>query len=178
MFTETPIGGAFVVTPARVEDERGFFARTFDAREFGLAGLEPDVAECSIAYNRERLTLRGMHYQRAPHAEAKLVRCVRGAVYDVIVDLRRESQTYHGWYATELDSTNRRALYVPPGCAHGYLTLEDECELLYQISRPYAPHAAAGVRWDDEAFAIKWPATPRVISPRDAMYPDVPPRRQ
>jgi dTDP-4-dehydrorhamnose 3,5-epimerase len=168
----TKIAGAFVVAPEPATDERGFFARVFDAAAFAQAGLEPAVAECSIAFNDSALTLRGLHFQVGAHAEAKLVRCVRGAVFDVVVDLRADSPSYLTWDAVRLDQENRLGLYVPPGAAHGYLTLEDSTELVYQISRPYAPQAASGVRWDDPAFGIAWPAAPRVVSQRDATFPD------
>lgn len=172
-FEKCRIGGAYVVVPEPVDDERGFFARVFSAAEFAASGLEPTIAESSLSYNRAALTLRGLHYQEAPYEEAKLVRCTRGSVYDVVVDLRQDSPTYAYWHAAELSARNRRALYVPPGTAHGYLTLEDDTELLYEISRPHVPEAAQGVRWDDPLFKIDWPARPRVIAPRDASYPDV-----
>jgi dTDP-4-dehydrorhamnose 3,5-epimerase len=172
-FRETAVPGAYVIEPQRAEDERGFFARIFSADEFRRQGLEPAVAECSVAYNTSRGTLRGLHYQRAPHEEAKLVRCTRGVVYDVAVDLRASSPTRFSWTAVELSAANGLALYVPPGCAHGYLTLTDETELHYQISQRYTPDAAAGVRWDDPALGIDWPAGPQVISSRDASFPDL-----
>jgi dTDP-4-dehydrorhamnose 3,5-epimerase len=172
-FVETSVQGAYVVEPERTEDERGFFARTFDAAEFESRGLVPDVAECSVAYNDHRHTLRGMHYQQEPYGEAKLVRCTRGSVYDVAVDLRPGSSTYLGWAAVELSAENGRSFYIPRGCAHGYLTTTDMVELHYQISAPFAPDAAAGVRWDDPAVSVDWPAPPRVISARDASYPDL-----
>jgi dTDP-4-dehydrorhamnose 3,5-epimerase len=168
---ETTVPGVHVVETEPVEDERGFFARVFAAADFEERGLVAAVAECSISFNRARLTLRGLHYQHAPHEEAKLVRCTRGAVYDVALDLRRDSPTYLRWEAVELSSENRLALYVPPGCAHGFLTLEDGCELLYQISQRYEPASAAGVRWDDPSVGIEWPASPAVISERDASFP-------
>jgi dTDP-4-dehydrorhamnose 3,5-epimerase len=173
IFRPTAVDGAFVLQPEAVEDERGFFARTFSAAAFAERGLEPAVAECSIAYNAATGTLRGLHYQRAPHQEAKLVRCTRGAVFDVAVDLRPGSPTHLRWAAAELDAENRFAFYIPPGCAHGYLTLTDGCELQYQISAAHAADAAAGVRWNDAALAIEWPGEPRVISERDASYPDL-----
>jgi dTDP-4-dehydrorhamnose 3,5-epimerase len=172
-FVASPIVGAFVLEPDTLEDERGFFARTFSVEEFAAHGLDGSVAECSLAYNRLRWTLRGLHYQRAPHEEAKVVRCTRGAVFDVVVDLRESSATRYTWDAVELTAENRLALYVPAGCAHGYLTLTDDTELHYQISEPYMPAAAAGVRWNDPALAIDWPNDPHVISPRDASFPDV-----
>jgi dTDP-4-dehydrorhamnose 3,5-epimerase len=169
----TAVDGAYVVEPERASDERGFFARTFDAAAFAERGLDPAVAECSVAYNRARGTLRGLHYQRAPHEEAKLVRCTRGAAFDVAVDLRAGSATYLRWAAAELTAENGNGFYIPAGCAHGYLTLTDDCELHYQISTAYVPAAAAGIRWDDPSVGIEWPAAPRVISERDALYPDI-----
>jgi len=172
-FRETEVDGAYIVEPDRTDDERGFFARTFSAGEFAESGLEVSVAECSIAYNRLRGTLRGLHYQQQPHEEAKLIRCIRGSVYDVAVDLRPASPTHLRWAAVELSADNRLSFYVPPGCAHGYLTLADDSELQYQISESHVPEAAAGVRWDDPAIGIDWPAAPQVISSRDASYPDL-----
>jgi dTDP-4-dehydrorhamnose 3,5-epimerase len=170
---ETTVAGAYIVDPQRADDERGFFARTFSATAFAERGLEPTVAECSVAYNRLRGTLRGLHYQRAPHEEAKLVRCTRGSIYDVAVDLRTGSPTHLRWAAIELSADNRLAFYVPPGCAHGYLTLTDDSELHYQISERHVPEAAGGLRWDDPAIGIEWPGEPQVISSRDASYPDL-----
>ena len=170
---ETAIAGSFVLQPEPTEDERGFFARIFSTAELATRGLEHEIAETSIAYNHARWTLRGLHYQRAPHEETKLVRCTRGAVYDVVVDLRPDSPTRLQWEGIELSAENHVTLYVPRGCAHGYLTLEDETELQYQISHPYTHTAAAGVRWDDPSLGIRWPATPRVISVRDASFSDL-----
>jgi dTDP-4-dehydrorhamnose 3,5-epimerase len=170
---ETELAGVHVVEPERIEDERGFFARVFDARELAELGLDTAVAETSIGFNRSRLTLRGLHFQVTPHEETKLVRCTRGAVYDVAVDLRPESATRFRWVAVELTADNRLALYLPAGCAHGYLTLEDDTEVAYQISKPYVPDAATGVRWDDPMLDIDWPARPAVISKRDAAFPDL-----
>jgi dTDP-4-dehydrorhamnose 3,5-epimerase len=172
-FRETAVEGAYLVEPERVDDERGFFARTFSATVFAEQGLEPAVAECSVAYNRLRGTLRGLHYQRAPHEEAKLVRCTRGAVYDVAVDLRTQSPTHLRWAAVELSADNQLAFYVPRGCAHGYLTLADDSELHYQISERHDSRVGGGVRWDDPLIGIEWPARPHVISSRDASYPDL-----
>ena len=168
---EQAIAGVFSVEPEPAADVRGLFARTFDAAEFAERGLPLAVAEASVSFNARRGTLRGLHLQVAPHEEAKLVRCLAGAVHDVVVDLRAGSPTQLEWLALELSAQRRNAVYVPPGCAHGFLTLEDACELEYLISTPYAPQAAAGVRWDDPAVAIDWPAEPTVISPRDAAFP-------
>jgi dTDP-4-dehydrorhamnose 3,5-epimerase len=172
-FRETRVAGAFVIEAERHEDERGFFARTFSAEELGGHGLDGRVAESSLAYNPAAFTLRGLHYQRPPHEETKLVRCTRGSVYDVVVDLRDCSATRLHWDAVELSDENRLALYVPGGCAHGYLTLTDASELTYLISHPYVEEAAAGVRWDDPLIGIQWPAAPAVIAARDASYPDL-----
>lgn len=171
-YTETPIGGLFLIDLEPVEDERGFFARTFCEEEFRRRGLESHFTQCSIAFSRRKGALRGMHYQRDPHAEVKLVRCTRGGVYDVAIDLRPDSPTLGQWFAAELTAMNRRMLYVPTGLAHGYQTLEDETEISYQMSAPYHPEAAAGVRWNDPAFGVSWPLDVTVIAQRDNSYPD------
>ena len=172
IFRETPVAGAWIVEPERHIDERGFFARTWCATEFARHGLSPRLVQASVSYNRRRGTLRGLHYQIAPYAEAKLVRCVRGAIYDVAVDVRPESPTFRHHVAVVLDADNRLALYVPEGWAHGFQTLADDTEVLYQMSAVYAPEAARGVRWDDPAFAIAWPPAERIIAERDRRYPD------
>jgi dTDP-4-dehydrorhamnose 3,5-epimerase len=177
-FHETLVAGVLVVESERIEDERGFFARTFSVEEFAERGMDQRVNQCSTSFNAEAGTLRGLHYQRAPHAEAKLVRCTRGAIYDVAVDLRSDSPSYLSWFGVELSAENGRALFVPEGCAHGFQTLADASEVLYQISTPYVPDAARGVRWDDPAFEIDWPPAPpegRTMSARDAEYPDFAP---
>lgn len=170
------IAGIYVIEPERNTDERGYFARTYASAEFAASGLNPAVAECSTSFNARAGTLRGMHYQADPHGEAKLVRCTRGAIYDVALDLRRSSHTYLRWHAIELNEENGRALFIPEGCAHGFQTARDRSEVLYQISMPYAPGAARGVRWNDPTFGIAWPEPPdngeRTISERDASYPD------
>ena len=172
LFTETTLAGAVVIDPERQEDQRGFFARSWCQEEFAAHGLPAKIAQCGISYNARKGTLRGMHYQHAPHAEGKLVRCTAGAVYDVIVDLRRQSPTFRQWIALELTAENRRMLYVPEGFAHGFETLTEHAEVFYQISEFYHPESAAGVRWDDPAFGIRWPCPPAVISPRDGQYED------
>lgn len=172
IFKDTGIDGAWVIEPELHEDERGFFARTWDPYEFAGHGLNPQLAQCSISFNRARGTLRGLHYQASPHEEAKLVRCTAGAIFDVAVDLRPGSSTFRDWFGAELSAENRLALYVPEGCAHGFLTLADDAEVHYQISQPYVPDAGRGVRWDDPAFAIPWPGEVVVINDRDASYPD------
>ena len=172
IWRETELAGAFVVESEPIEDERGWFARIYDESEFAERGLASRFVQSSAAFNTEARTLRGMHYQEEPHAEAKLIRCIRGAVHDVIVDLRPASPTFKRWVAVELTAASGRMLYVPEGLAHGYLTLEDESETLYLISAPYAPEAARGVRWDDPAFAIDWPDEPRVLSEKDKAWPN------
>jgi dTDP-4-dehydrorhamnose 3,5-epimerase len=177
VFRETPLPGTWVVDPEPATDERGDFARTYDADEFAARGLEMEVAQCSTSRNLRWGTLRGLHYQVGDHAERKLVRCTAGAVYDVVVDLRRESPTHTHWHAVELSSRRRNAIYIPRGVAHGFQTLVDGSELLYMIDRRYEPGAARGVRWDDPAFAIEWPAPPadRIISARDLAFEDYAP---
>ncbi|HVL98443.1 MAG TPA: dTDP-4-dehydrorhamnose 3,5-epimerase [Egibacteraceae bacterium] len=171
-FRETALAGVLVVQPEPVRDERGLFARTWDRQLFAARGLETALAQCSVSFNRRRGTLRGMHFQAAPHGEAKLVRCTAGGVYDVVIDLRAGSPTRGRWHAVELTAENRYGLYVPPGCAHGFLTLVGNTEVFYQISEFYHPEASRGVRWDDPAFAVVWPERPAVLSERDATYPD------
>jgi dTDP-4-dehydrorhamnose 3,5-epimerase len=172
IFRPLPLAGAFEVELEPIADERGFFARSFCRDAFRAQGLAIDYPQCSISFNARRGTLRGMHYQAAPHAEAKLVRCTRGRLHDVIVDLRPESPSYCRWTGVELAGAKRNALYVPEGFAHGFLTLEDETEVFYQISHEYRPEASRGVRFDDPAFGIRWPAAPAVVSERDRAYPD------
>jgi len=171
LFTETTLAGAYVIAPERQADERGFFARTFCADAFAERGLATDFPQCNISFNAERGTLRGMHYQEPPHAEAKLVRCTMGAIHDVIVDLRPDSPTFTQWVAAELSAENRRMLYIPEGLAHGFLTLTDSSEVFYQISRRYDRASARGVRYDDPAFGIDWPGPIKVISERDRNWP-------
>jgi dTDP-4-dehydrorhamnose 3,5-epimerase len=172
LFTETHLKGAYIIDPERIEDERGFFARTWDRHEFETLGLNSSLMQCNISYNVRRGTLRGMHYQVAPHEETKLVRCTTGAIYDVIIDLRPGSPTLRQWLAVELSAANRRMLYIPPGYAHGFQTLEDHSEVFYQMAEFYAPGYARGVRWNDPAFGIAWPEAPQVIAARDQAYPD------
>ena len=173
IFRETELPGAYLIELERIEDDRGFFARSFCAEEFRARGLADRFVQCSVSCNKKKGTLRGMHCQAPPHEEAKVVRCTMGAVYDVIIDLRPESPAYRRWAAAELSARNRRALYVPEGFAHGFQTLEDDTELLYQMSAFYHPECARSVRWDDPAFGIEWPpADERVISVRDRNYED------
>jgi dTDP-4-dehydrorhamnose 3,5-epimerase len=173
-FLETPLPGAFIVELDLLGDERGWFARTFDVEEFRARGLNPDVVQCNASFNTRRGTLRGMHYQAPPHGESKLVRCMRGAVFDVAVDLRLDSAALRRWHGVELNAENRLAFYIPAGLAHGFQTLTDNTEVLYQMGCRYVPEAARGVRWDDPAFGIEWPEAEggRVISERDASYSD------
>jgi dTDP-4-dehydrorhamnose 3,5-epimerase len=171
-FERTALPGVWIVELEPHVDQRGFFARTFCEREFGEQGLVNRFVQCSLSWNRRRGTLRGMHFQCGPKSEVKLVRCVRGTVYDVVVDLRRESAAYRKWVSIELSGDNRRALYVPAGIAHGFQTLEDETELYYQISEFYEPGTASGVRWNDPAFGIEWPLRNPILSERDRCYQD------
>jgi dTDP-4-dehydrorhamnose 3,5-epimerase len=173
IFGPTTLSGAMVVGLERREDERGFFARSFCRQEFEAHGLEPCVAQCNVSFNRRRGTLRGMHWQEAPNGEAKLVRVTRGALWDVIVDLRPESPTHLKWFGVELSAENHQALYIPVGFAHGFQTLVDDVEVLYQMSTSYLPGAQRGARWDDPAFGIQWPIHPPFLSERDATYPDL-----
>jgi len=175
IFTEIPLGGAWVIDLEPHEDERGSFARTFDAEEFRGRGLEHRVVQSSVSVNTRAGTLRGLHYQAAPHGETKLVRCTRGAIFDVIVDLREASTGYLRWYTMELSPESARMLYVPEGVAHGFQTLVDDTEVHYQMNREYVPSHACGVRWDDPALGIPWPDARRLISERDASYPDIDP---
>lgn len=173
IFRPTDIPGALLIDPEPSEDERGFFARVWCAREFREHGLNDRMVQSSISSNRKAGTLRGLHFQAAPHAEAKTVRCTRGSVYDVIVDLRRDSPTFTRHFATVLSRDNRRIVYVPEGVAHGFQTLEDDTEVVYQMSEYYAPECAGGVRWDDPAFKISWPdVETRIVSTRDRAFPD------
>ena len=171
IFRETPLPGAWVLEPERFEDERGFFARTYCRRDFSERGLDPDIAQCSVSYNHRKGTLRGLHFQITPHEEVKLVRVTRGAVWDVIVDVRPESPTFKKNFGVVLSAEAGNALYIPKGMAHGFQTLEDATEVFYQISEFYAPEAARGYRWDDPSFAISWPEPPSVISDKDRNLP-------
>jgi dTDP-4-dehydrorhamnose 3,5-epimerase len=171
-FQPLDLAGAWVVDLEPVEDERGFFARTWCQRELAEHGLETGLAQGSLSFNHRAGTLRGMHWQAPPCAETKLVRCTRGAIYDVVLDVRSESATFGRWAAVTLSAENRRALYVPRGCAHGFQTLDDNTEVHYLISEFYAPARARGVRWDDPRFGIRWPLPVTVISAKDQNYPD------
>ena len=174
-FCELALPGAWRIDLEPHEDERGFFARTFCEEEFAAHGLVTRYPQCNLSFNRDAGTLRGMHYQAAPHREAKLVRCVRGAIHDVIVDLRPESPTSRRWLAIELDAEERAALYVPAGFAHGFLTLREDSEVYYQMGASYVPEAQRGFRWDDPRVGIEWPSPPRTISERDLSWPALEP---
>jgi dTDP-4-dehydrorhamnose 3,5-epimerase len=171
-FTETPLRGAFVIEVDLLRDERGYFARTFDVAEFAEHSLDALVVQCNTSFNTRRGTLRGMHFQAEPDGEAKLVRCTRGSIYDVAVDLRPGSETYRRWFGTELSAANGRMLYIPVGMAHGFQTLEDDTEVSYQMSHYYVPEQSRGVRFDDPAFEIDWPLPDPIVSERDRQYAD------
>ena len=175
IFRETKLSGVYQIDLERHEDERGFFARAFCEREFSAHGLLPRYPQWNLSHNRARGTLRGLHLQARPHAEVKVVRCVAGAIFDVVVDLRRGSPRYRQWVGVELSAENASALYVPEGCAHGFITLRADSDVFYQMSAFHAPEAARGFRWNDPAFAIQWPVTPTVISARDSAFPDFDP---
>jgi dTDP-4-dehydrorhamnose 3,5-epimerase len=172
-FTATALAGAYVLEQERHSDERGWFARTWCQEELAAHGLDPALVQCSASFNHRRGTVRGLHYQAPPFAEAKLVRCPRGALFDVAVDLRPDSQTFARWIGVELTAGNGRMLYIPKGFAHGFMTLTDATEVAYHISAPYSPQHARGVRWSDPLVRVNWPAAVEVISVRDRDYPDV-----
>ena len=172
IFTELPLGGAFVVELEPRRDERGFFARGFCANEFRQHGLKTEVVQANLSHNLKRGTVRGMHYQRPPRAEVKMVRCVNGAIFDAIIDLRPDSSTYLKWAGVELSRDNRKMLYVPEGFAHGYQTLTNDCEVFYMVTQFYSPEHEAAVRWDDPVFGIRWPLGDVMLSPKDATHPD------
>ena len=170
ILTPTAISGAYVLDVERRSDDRGFFARTFCEEELRAVGLETHIAQANVSWNRHRGTLRGMHYQAPPHEETKIVRCTRGAVWDVLLDLRQDSPTFGRWHAEELTADNHRMLYIPRGFAHGYLTLADDCEVSYLVGHRYVPESGRGVRWDDPAFGIEWPFTPMHMSAADRSH--------
>ena len=172
IFHPQSLAGAVVIDLERIEDERGFFARTWSPDEFAAQGLNPALSQCSLAQNRIAGTLRGMHFQAAPHEEAKLVRCTAGAIFDVIIDLRDGSPSRTRWIGVELSAWNRRMLYVPEGFAHGYQALTDDSEVLYLVTAFYAPEHEAAIRWNDPLFGIRWPLEDVVLSPKDAAHPD------
>lgn len=170
IFTEAKLKGVFVIEPERLEDERGFFARIFDSKAFEQHGLEFKLVEASISFNKKKGTLRGMHYQAQPYAETKIVRCTRGRIFDAIIDLRPDSKTFKKWLGFELSEENRKMLYIPKGFANGFITLEDHCEISYQMDQVFKPEYARGIRWDDRAFKISWPMEPKVISVKDLSW--------
>lgn len=175
-FIETKLQGAYIVELDLLEDERGFFARSWCQKEFSERGLNPNLVQCNLSFNRHKGTLRGLHYQIHPHAEAKLLWCTRGAVYDVIIDIRPDSPTFKQWVGVELSVENRRMFYIPEGFAHGFQTLQDNTDLFYQMSEFYYPQSARGIRWNDPLFEIEWPPDEsRTISPRDQSFPDFQP---
>jgi dTDP-4-dehydrorhamnose 3,5-epimerase len=174
-FIPTHLAGAYLIEPELISDNRGSFARTWCSNEFADKGLNANLVQCNISYNKIRGTLRGMHFQKAPHAEAKLVRCTKGAIHDFIVDLRTDSRTFTNWFGAELTEKNRNALYVPEGFAHGFITLQDDTEVLYQMSEFFHVECASGVRWNDTVFSIQWPIEVKVISERDQSYEDFKP---
>lgn len=171
-FTELSLKGAFIIEMELIEDERGFFAASWSKREFGRRNLDSELHECNVSFNRVKGTIRGMHYQAEPHGQTKVVRCTKGAIYDAIIDLRPDSPTFKSWEGFELSEDNRRMLYIPRGFAHGFQSVRDSTEILYQMSQPFNASAGRGVRWNDPAFGIAWPMPPTVISPRDRDYPD------
>lgn len=174
-FAPTPLEGAYIVDIEPIVDERGFFARTWCQEEFYRRGLNSRLMQCNISFNRVRGTLRGLHYQEQPYAEAKFLRCSAGAIYDVIVDLRPTSRSYKKWFAVDLTAANRRMLYVPEGFAHGFQTLEEETEVFYQMSEAHRQEYARGIRWNDPVFGISWPFSNPILSQRDQSYPDFAP---
>jgi dTDP-4-dehydrorhamnose 3,5-epimerase len=171
-YHESKLSGVFEIRIEPIEDERGFFARTWCQKEFEERGLNSPLVQCSLSFNSKKGTLRGMHYQAAPFAETKLVRCTQGSIYDVVIDLRAQSPTFRNWISVVLDAKKRNMVYIPEGCAHGFLTLEDGSEVFYQMSQFYNAGSARGVRWDDPTFRIAWPEKVTVISERDRTYPD------
>jgi len=172
IFSETKLKGSFLIEPERKEDQRGFFARTWCQEEFENHALNPRLVQCSVSFNNKKGTLRGMHYQVSPFEETKLVRCTKGEIFDVIIDLRLDSQTFKKYFSVLLNEENRLMLYVPPGFAHGFQTMTDNAEVFYQMSQLYSPEHARGVRWNDPVFGIQWPDDKRIIIDRDLNYPD------
>jgi dTDP-4-dehydrorhamnose 3,5-epimerase len=170
IFTETKLKGSFIIELEKYEDARGFFARSWDQKQFEENGLNSKLVQCNISFNKKKGTLRGMHYQIAPHQEAKLVRCTKGRIFDVIIDLRQNSSTFKEWFGVELNSENHKMLYVPEGFAHGFQTLANNSEVFYQVTEIYAPDCARGILWNDPVFKISWPLQPLVISQQDLMW--------
>lgn len=171
IFTETKLKGTYIIEPEKLEDERGFFARTWDKKTFEKKHLDSNLVQCSISHNKKKGTLRGMHYQISPFEEAKLVRCTKGKIYDVIIDLRKKSNTYLKWYSIELSENNYKMLYIPEGFAHGFQTLVDNTEVFYQMSEVFSAEHARGILWNDPLFGINWPIADPIISVKDANWP-------
>ena len=172
IFSKTTLEGAFIIEPEKIEDQRGFFARSWCQNEFESHGLNTRIVQMNIANTKRKGTLRGLHYQRFPHTETKLVRCSKGAIYDVVIDLRPNSHTYNQWMGVELSEDNYRMLYIPENFAQGYITLENNCEVIYQVSQFYTPGAESGIRWNDPTFNIDWPIEITLISKKDKSWPD------
>lgn len=174
IFTETKLKGSFIIEIEKNIDERGFFSRIWCANEMNKHGLSTEICQANISSNKIKGTLRGMHYQVAPYQETKIVQCVRGAIFDVIIDLRKDSLTYHQWFGVELSHDNHKMLYIPEDFSHGFITLTDNCDVSYLMSQFYHPNSVAGIRWNDPSFNIKWPIEPRVVSEKDKSYPNHP----
>jgi len=172
IFSETRLKGAFVIEPERLIDARGFFARTWCKREFEAHGLNSNLVQCNNSFNKKKGTIRGMHYQAKPFEEAKLVRCTKGSIWDVIIDLRTDSPTFKEWFAVKLTAENHKMFYIPESFAHGFQTLEENTEVFYQMFEYYSPEYSRGVRWDDPVFSIKWPEDKIIISDKDRQYPE------
>lgn len=172
IFKETTLKGAYVIEINKLEDERGFFGRSWCANELSEYGLKTNIAQANTSFSKTKGTLRGMHYQNDPYQETKLIRCTRGAIFDVIIDLRPQSSTFKQWFGIELTQDNYKMLYIPEDFAHGFITLEDNCEVTYLVTQFYTPGAEAGIRWNDSQFNIKWPLNPKVISDKDKIHPD------
>ena len=170
IFSETKIEGTFIIEPELLIDERGFFARSFCKEEFDKHGLDSSIVQCNISCNRKKGTLRGMHYQIPPHEEAKIVSCTEGAIYDVVLDLRKDSGTYLRWIAVELTDENLKMLYIPKGCAHGFQTLKNQTRVFYQMTNFFHTESSRGVRWNDPVFGIQWPAGRKIISKKDTQF--------
>jgi dTDP-4-dehydrorhamnose 3,5-epimerase len=170
MFTETNLQGSFIIDLEKINDERGYFTRVWDKKEFEDKGLDVNLSQCSISYNKKQGTLRGMHYQICPYEEVKIVQCIQGSIFDVIIDLRKNSKTCYKWFGIELSENSYKCLYIPKGFAHGFETLEDNTKILYQMSGEYNPKYAKGICWDDKFFQINWPLTPTIMSKRDQKY--------
>jgi len=171
-FTETDLNGCYVIELEKISDERGFFARSWDKDVFEKNGLNSNLVQCNVSFNRKKGTLRGMHFQKPPFSETKLVRCTRGKIFDVVIDLRRDSKTYKKWISIELSANNHKMVYIPEGFAHGFQTLEDNSEVFYQMSKRYEKKYSSGLLWNDSAFNVKWPLEPTILNEKDKLYGD------